>query len=55
MKIVVQVVVEVDPEAWADEYGIDKSEVRGDIKQYVLSNLQNTPAMLDTEADVTVR
>lgn len=55
MKIVVQVVVEVDPEAWADEYGISKSEVRQDIKDYVLSNVQGSPGVLDTEATITVR
>jgi uncharacterized alkaline shock family protein YloU len=55
MKIVVQLVVEVDPEAWADEYGVNKSEVRQDIKDYVLNNVQNTAGMLDTDAEVTVR
>lgn len=34
MKVRVEVTVELDAEAWAEEYGIDESEVREDFKEY---------------------
>lgn len=55
MKIAVTVVIEVDAEAWADEYGIDKADVRDDIKQYVLTGVQTAPGVAATDATVTLR
>ena len=34
MRVLVKVVLDVDPEAWALEYGIERSEVRGDVQTY---------------------
>jgi hypothetical protein len=35
MKVSVKVTVDVDPEAWAAEYGIARSEVREDVHDLV--------------------
>jgi hypothetical protein len=34
MKIRLSVIVEVDPKAWANEYGIEPRDVRSDVKRY---------------------
>lgn len=34
MKVRIVQVVEVDPKAWAKEYGLDEKEVRQDVKAY---------------------
>ncbi len=43
MKIAMQVTIEVDPDVWAAEYGVDKTEVRADVKLYVQSALYDMP------------
>jgi hypothetical protein len=40
MKIHLSIVVEVDPKAWANEYGIEPREVRSDVKLYFDSFVQ---------------
>ena len=35
MKIKVDVTLDIDAKAWADEYGLDHQDVRADVKQYV--------------------
>lgn len=35
MLVVVKVKVDVDPEAWMRNYGVDRSEVREDVERYV--------------------
>lgn len=35
MRITVTVKVDVDPEAWMQNYGVDRGEVREDVKRYV--------------------
>jgi len=34
MKIRITETIEVDPEKWATEFGLDKNEVREDVKEY---------------------
>ena len=41
MKIRVSFTIDVDEEAWSLEYGVDKSEVRQDVKSHVLNALQS--------------
>lgn len=40
MKVRLTMTVEVDPEAWATEYGIDLKEVRKDVQGYFSSYAQ---------------
>ena len=35
MKVKVSFTIDIDAEAWANEFGIDKSEVRSDVQQYL--------------------
>ena len=37
MKVKVTFTLDVDAKAWALEYGIDASEVRGDVQEYLYS------------------
>ena len=39
MKIKVTLTVDVDPAAWADEYGTRLSEVREDVKRHAANSL----------------
>lgn len=55
MKISITLTIDVDPNEWAENYGIDKSEVREDVKTYVHSTVQGAPGMQDVEAEVRVR
>lgn len=32
MKVKIEVTLNIDPDAWATEYGIDKADVREDVK-----------------------
>lgn len=41
MKVRVNVTVELDAEAWAEEYGIDESEVRKDFQEYAENVIRN--------------
>jgi hypothetical protein len=52
MKIVITLVVEMDPKDW--EQGGTPSEVRDDVKTYVHSSVQQSPQLVDV-ADVTIR
>jgi len=55
MKISITLTIDVDPEQWADNYGIEKSDVRGDVKTYVHNAVQQAPGMQDVDAEVRVR
>lgn len=44
MKVRIAVTVDVDPEAWAEEYGIESSGVREDLKTWVVNAIQQCPA-----------
>ena len=35
MKIKISYTIDLDATAWAEEFGIDKSEVRADVQQYL--------------------
>lgn len=35
MKVKVSYTVDIDADAWASEFGIDKSEVRADVQKYL--------------------
>lgn len=56
MRIVIPVVIDVDPATWAEQNSVEPSEVRADIKSYVQNVLQcGAPSLEDAEAEVTVR
>lgn len=38
MKVRVEFTIDIDPEAWAEEYGVERSEVREDVKQHFVSD-----------------
>jgi hypothetical protein len=42
MKLKVVVELDVDREAWADEYGIDPSEVVDDLRMYLMHMIQDS-------------
>ena len=44
MKVRVTLVVEVDPETWEMIYGTGRKELRDDVKQYALGQLQQSAA-----------
>jgi hypothetical protein len=35
MKVKVSYTIDIDADAWANEFGLDKSEVRADVQQYL--------------------
>jgi hypothetical protein len=39
MKIKINFTLDVDPDSWAREYDIEKSEVRDDVKMYVKNGM----------------
>lgn len=53
MKVQIKVTIEVDPADWAEEFGLERSEVRTDVKNY-FSNAILQSAAVD-EVDFTVR
>lgn len=56
MKIIVQIVVEIDANQWAELNGLEsKSDVRADVKSYILNNVQQAAMIQDAEGTVTVR
>ena len=55
MKISITLTIDVDPNKWAENYGIDKADVRDDIKTYVHTAVQQSPGMQDAEAEVHIR
>lgn len=52
MKIAMTITIEIDADAWAAEYGIDRSEVREDVRRYVSTTLYAMPV---EPTNVTVR
>lgn len=57
MKVRVLLSIDVDPDRWATEYGIDKREVRADVTRYVEYLVQGQLGRdgLDLLADQSVR
>lgn len=53
MKVSIKVTVEVDPDKWMAEYGCDRDEVRRDVHDYFINQIQMAPAIED--AELTVR
>jgi hypothetical protein len=53
VKVRLVVTVDVDPAKWREVYGQD--DVRRDVRDYVLSTLQQSPGVEESEAEVTVR
>jgi hypothetical protein len=45
MKIAIEITVAVDPDEWADTYGIanDPASIRDDVRQWATSNLSHHP------------
>lgn len=35
MKVKVSYTIDIDADGWADEFGLDKSQVRADVQQYL--------------------
>lgn len=57
MKIAVKVTVEMTPEqvaGYCGDYGVERREMRDDIRSYILMRLQDSAAFGDGAADVTV-
>ena len=53
MKIRITETVEVDPEKWATEFGLEKSEVREDVKAYFSNgHMQRQIERLGLEPDI---
>jgi hypothetical protein len=44
MRVRISFTVEIDPDAWASEYGIDREDVRRDVHTYVEGSVR---ALLD--------
>lgn len=42
MKVRVTTTVDIDPEAWASEFGVDKADVREDVRVYFNGIVQGT-------------
>lgn len=40
MRVRVSFTVDVDPGAWMDEYGVERSEVRADVLRYVENSVR---------------
>lgn len=40
MRIRVALTVEIDPQSWCEEYGVERSEVREDVQRYVENLVQ---------------
>jgi hypothetical protein len=55
MKVRIVLTVDVDPEAWANEYGVDRSEVREDVKRYVGTSMHDWASSRDLINDVECR
>lgn len=53
MKIKVELLVELDAEAWEKYNGIEKDEVRQDVRTHVLSMISSSQLICD-EADGTI-
>jgi hypothetical protein len=43
VKVRVTLVVDVDSEAWSREYGIELANVREDVRNYILTGIQESP------------
>jgi hypothetical protein len=46
MKVRVNMTVEIDPEVWAIEYGLDpndKKAIREDVKNYIINGIHEAP------------
>lgn len=54
MKVRVTLVVDVDQEAWCEEYGTERSNVREDVKSYVLTNIQGSTPAIDNDIFTSV-
>jgi hypothetical protein len=44
MKLKISLVVQVDPKAWQEIYGIDSESVRDDVRAYVLNQISQSAA-----------
>lgn len=54
MKIAIHLVVDVDPKAWSEVYGMPVNEVRDDVKTYILNQIQGSAGVEESGADVTL-
>ncbi|MGP9651765.1 hypothetical protein ACT3TP_14925 [Glutamicibacter sp. AOP38-B1-38] len=50
MKIQISLTVEIDPEAWASFYGIEKHDVRQDFKRWAVQKILEHPEGLVSPA-----
>jgi hypothetical protein len=49
VKIALRITIELDADDWADEYGVDKRDVRDDVRSYVRTALQSMPTVETVE------
>lgn len=43
MKIALRITLDIDEQVWADEYGLEVSEVRDDVREYIRNALYSMP------------
>lgn len=55
MKISVHLAVEVDPRLWSEYNGVLPTDVRDDVRSYVLSQVQCAAMIEDCDGTVTLR
>lgn len=46
VKVSITVTVDVDPAGWAAEYGCERSEVRQDVRRYVVDAVTQLPGVV---------
>jgi hypothetical protein len=55
MRVRVVLTMDVEENEWASEYGLDTSEVRDDVRQYILNGVQcSYPAEQNIISDVSL-
>jgi hypothetical protein len=52
IKIRIQFTVEIDPDAWTLAYGVEKHEIRDDVKSYIKNMVQGSDGFGDGAGEV---
>ncbi len=48
MKIAIRITLDVDVDEWIEAFGVEKSDVREDVKEYVINGIRNDmPALIE--------
>lgn len=43
MKIAIRITVDIDADEWINEYGVDRDEVRADVRRYIETAIWEMP------------